>query len=73
MHEVMLMMLMEIHVLYIRKVTASKKDYFKAESNRSAFTKQSFYYLKKLIMSQMPRHISWAPIYFLYQPSHKAN
>lgn len=46
MHEVILMMLMETHVLYIRKATGSKKGYFKAERNRLAFTEQSFYIYK---------------------------
>lgn len=67
MHEVILMMLMETHALYIRKATGSKKGYFEAERNKLAFTEQSFYYLhsQKLITSQMPGLISWAPIYIL--------
>lgn len=68
MHEVILMMLMETHVLYIRKATGSKKGYFKAERNRLAFTEWSFYclHLQKLILSQMSRLISWAPIHIFH-------
>lgn len=35
-------MLMETHVLYIRKATGSKKEYFKAECNRLASTEHPF-------------------------------
>lgn len=42
MHEVILMMLMETHVLYVRKATGSKKGYFKAKYNRLALLNSPF-------------------------------